>query len=32
MLPEELKYTKEHEWVKFDGDFIFYWYYRLCSR
>lgn len=23
MLPEELKYTKEHEWVKFDGDFIF---------
>ena len=23
MLPEELKYTKEHEWVKFDGDFVF---------
>tara|TARA_Y100000768_G_scaffold388174_1_gene382619 strand:+ start:2452 stop:2826 length:375 start_codon:yes stop_codon:yes gene_type:complete len=23
MLPKDLKYTKEHEWIKFDGDFIF---------
>ena len=23
MLPEDLKYTKEHEWIKFEGDFIF---------
>mgnify|MGYP001338887889 FL=1 len=22
MLPEDLKYTKEHEWIKFEGDFI----------
>ncbi len=23
MLPENLKYTKEHEWIKKEGDFIF---------
>jgi glycine cleavage system H protein len=23
MLPENLKYTKDHEWIKKEGDFIF---------
>ena len=23
VVPEELKYTKDHEWVKFDGEFAY---------
>ena len=31
-FPTNVKYTKEHEWIRLEGDVALCRYYRLCTR
>ena len=31
-FPTNVKYTKEHEWIRLEGDVAYVGIYRLCTR